>query len=506
MSQRPVGEPSVLDVRLVPAAVTSWAVTALGIVWSLGPALTVLFGLAALAVPLAHRGLDRWGVASGLLGVCVVGIGFSIAITVRSNGIGSHPIVTQFGSSVEVTVTPSESPRVVAGGRLLFRANLDRLGVTETGGRVVVFASGPGFGAVAAGTPMRFRAGISRPRRHDLTVATLTATGDPVLGTPSLLQRGAAMVRARFAAVAREALPADAAAMLPALVLGDTAAVPATTAQQFRTAGLTHLTAVSGANVTIVCGTVLFAARLVGPRVAVFAAALALAAFVVVVQPGASVLRAALMGVIALLGVLTARRRQAIPALAAAVLVLMIAAPQLAVDAGFALSVAATAGLVLLAPDWSRRLVTRGWPKPLADAVCVAITAQLVTAPLIAGLSGSFSLVSVGANLAVAPIVAPITVLGTLAALLAGCWAGAAQLLIRFTGPELWWLLGVAQWAAGVPGATVPVPPGTPGVLLVGGAAMLGGWLWRGRWRRPGLAAAAVCVVAWMISATIGGR
>ena len=125
----------------------------------------------------------------------------------------------------------------------------------------------------------------------------------------------------------------------------------------------------SGANVTIVCGAVLLAARLIGPRAAVVLAALTLAGFVVVVQPSASVLRAAVMGAVALLAILASRGRQAIPALAGSVLVLLTVAPQLAVDVGFALSVSATAGLVLIAPAWSRRLVARGWPKPVADAV-----------------------------------------------------------------------------------------------------------------------------------------
>ena len=68
---------------------------------------------------------------------------------------------------------------------------------------------------------------------------------------------------------------------------------------------LTHLTAVSGANVTIVCGAVLFSSRLIGPRAAVGLAGAALVVFVIVVQPTASVLRAAVMGAIALLGVLS---------------------------------------------------------------------------------------------------------------------------------------------------------------------------------------------------------
>ena len=131
----------------------------------------------------------------------------------------------------------------------------------------------------------------------------------------------------------------------------------------------------------------------------------------------------------------------------------MVADPQLAVDIGFALSASATAALVLIAPAWSRRLADRGWPRPLADAVSVAVAAQLVTAPLVAGISGSVSLVAVVANLVVAPMIPPITVIGTAAAALCVLWPAGAELLIRFTGPEVWWLLTVAGRAADVPAA-----------------------------------------------------
>jgi len=294
--------------------------------------------------------------------------------------------------------------------------------------------------------------------------------------------------------------------MLPALVLGDTSTVAAQTTADFRASGLTHLTAVSGANVTIVCGAVLLSAVLVGPRVAVTLAGFALLAFVVVVQPSASVLRAAAMGAITLLAVVSHRRRQAIPALSASVIVLLIASPELAVDVGFALSVSATAALVVIAPLWSRRLVARGWPKPVADAVGVAVAAQLVTAPLVAGISGTFSVVSVVANLAVAPVVPPITVIGTAAAALCPLWPSGGQLLIRFTGPELWWLLRVARWGAQVPGATVPVPSGLAGVVCVAAVGVAAVVSWRWRWVRAGTAAAAVCLLAWTLSGLSGAH
>lgn len=500
------------DVRLVPAAVTSWTVTAAGILWSPSAALwTVLAAVLVTAV----AGWRLQGSAAGhrhgsaqipaalwpsVAAVATVGFAFAFAVGLRVQDVRHHPIVSQYGTTAAVVVTPSESPRVLGATRMMFRGALRELDGEPVSGRVLVFSSALDFAELTAGRPVAFRARVSQPIRRDLSVAVLAATGEPRLGTSSAVQRAAANVRAQFSEAARAVLPADQAAMLPALVLGETAAVSPDTVNEFRAAGLTHLTAVSGANVTIVCGAVLLVAGLVGPRIAVGLAAVALLAFVVVVQPSASVLRAAVMGAIALFAVVSRRRRQAIPALSACVLVLMVAAPELAVDVGFALSVSATAALVVIAPVWSRRLVDRGWPTWLAAAVSVAAAAQLVTAPLVAGMSGTVSLVAVVANLLAAAAIAPITVIGTAAAAVTAVWPAAGQFAIRFTGPELWWLLHVAHWTSALPGAVVPVPPGLPGVLSVAACAIATVLLWRFRWGRLILAAVAVCLVAWSLS------
>jgi competence protein ComEC len=496
------------DLRLVPAALTGWGVMAAGIVW--GGAASLWATTAAVVVTYL---VTRWwrgrqpdaAVWPGVLAVTVVGVAFSIAVTLRVHDVAHHPVSGRVGATVSVVVVAAESPRVVGGGRLMFRGDLRAVDERRLTGRVVVFASGLGYGELTAGRPVAFRARIGAPTRRDLTVAVLTAAGEPTLGRASLVQRIAARVRTAFADAARSALPADQAAMLPALVLGDTSTLTGPTVDEFRTAGLTHLTAVSVANVTIVCGAVLLAAAVVGPRVAVAMAALALTAFVVVVQPSASVLRAAVMGAITLLAIVAHRRRQAIPALSATVLILMIGVPELAVDIGFALSASATAALVVIAPIWSRRLVDRGWPKPLADAASVAVAAQLVTAPLVAGMSGTVSLVSVAANLAVVVVIAPITVIGTGAAALSAFWPAAAQFLVRFTGPELWWLLRVARWASAVPGAVVPVPSGPAGVFCVAAAGIGSVVLWRWRWGRIGVASAALCLFAWAVAGAGAG-
>lgn len=498
--------------RLVPAALTAWLVTAAGIVWPVGGIAAVLCALlgATASVLWWQAGRLRrpgWRLAGGTLAAtAVVGVGFGCAVALRTDAVARHPITAAFGTVAPVTVTPSESALTAGARRLMFRATLQRLDDGDASGRVVVFASGGDFGEVVVGEPVRFRARITRPARRDLTVAVLTAAGQPTRGRAGPLQRAAHLIRTRFAAAAGRVLPGEQARMLPALVLGDTSAVTAATGREFRAAGLTHLMAVSGANVTIVCGAVLFSARLVGPRAAAVLAGIALVAFVIVVQPTASVLRAAVMGAIALLGVLSARRRQAIPSLSGSVLVLLAIAPHLAVDVGFALSVVATAALVVVAPVWSARLVSRGWPKPLADAVCVAWAAHLVTAPLIAGISGQLSLVSAAANLAVAVLIAPITVLGSAAAVLCGWWPAGAQLPIRFTGPELWWVCRIAHWAGTVPGATVEVPAGAVGAVGVGAAAVLAVVWWRWRWWRLAVAAMLLCLFAWSLAGVLTGQ
>jgi competence protein ComEC len=134
---------------------------------------------------------------------------------------------------------------------------------------------------------------------------------------------------------------------------------------------MTHLNAVSGSNVAIVVGAVLLLARWsrAGPWLAAGLCGLALVGFVILVRPSPSVVRAATMGAIGLAALATGRPRAALPALAAAVTVLVLVDPELAGDAGFALSVLATGALLLLAPRWRDGCATgvpTGWAEALA--------------------------------------------------------------------------------------------------------------------------------------------
>ncbi len=196
-----------------------------------------------------------------------------------------------------------------------------------------------------------------------------------------------------------------------------------------RDTGLTHLTAVSGSNITIVCGAGLLVAAWCGlrRRSRVVAAAAVLVAFVVVAGPEPSVLRAGVMGAVGLLGLVGSRRGTGMPALCLAVVVLAVVDPWLARAFGFALSVLATSGLLLLARPLAQAM-SRAVPTWLALAVAVPLAAQTVCGPVTILLSPQVPLTAVPANLLVAPAVAPATVLGVVATVLAPVWpSGAAS-------------------------------------------------------------------------------
>jgi competence protein ComEC len=226
----------------------------------------------------------------------------------------------------------------------------------------------------------------------------------------------------------------------------------------------------SGANVAIVLGAALAIARRMraGLRMQALVGVLTIVGFVIVARPQASVLRAAAMGLVAVLALATGRRRRALPALCAAVLCLIYIDPTLARSVGFALSVVATGALLLIAPPlrtWMSRRVP-GW---LADALAVPTAATLACAPLIASISGQISLASIPANLLAEPAVAPATILGVATAGLAQVSMGVAQAVARVAGIPCAWLVLVARTFARLPGAAIPWPSGTRGSLTLVG-------------------------------------
>ncbi|AXK33698.1 MBL fold metallo-hydrolase [Streptomyces armeniacus] len=323
--------------------------------------------------------------------------------------------------------------------------------------------------------------GAGRGGRDIAAVLRAQGTRPPeVIGRPSALQRTAGDLRAGLRE-ASDGLAPDPRALLPGLVVGDTARIPHDLDQAFRTTDMLHLLAVSGGNLTVLLvlligppGTASRAERRgLAPRLgiplrttAVLGALLTLA-FVVVSRPDPSVLRAATCGLITILAIGTGRRRSLLPALAAAVLVLVLWDPWLARDFGFLLSVLATGSLLTVAPRWGAALRRRGVPGRLAEALAAAAAAQAACAPVVAVLSAHVSLVAVPCNLLAEFAVAPATVLGFAALAAAPFGLPVAKALAWLAGWPAGAIALTARTGALLPGAVVDWPGSWTGAALL---------------------------------------
>ncbi|MDQ1730391.1 MAG: competence protein ComEC [Pseudonocardiales bacterium] len=488
--------PDELDVRLALGALAGWAAAWWGLGHSARAGALAVAGLlaAVLATLLLLRYVDRLRLPHrpvaalrclALLGCCAAAVLAPLSARVHQSAnsalahlAGARPEVTAL-----VVVTSDPRPLAAHGAAGSPRAAVDarvievRVGslTSRVDGSVLILAPADTWSRVLPGQRVRLDARLAPALPGNLLTATLSARTEPELvGAPPWWQRGAAAVRARLQR-ACASLPSQEAGLLPGLVDGDTSRLDPVLAERFRVAGLTHLVAVSGTNCSIVIGAVaLVLGRFrASPRMIALIGGLVLVGFVVFARPSPSVLRAAVMAGIGLLALAFGRQRSAIPVLAAATLALLSWQPTLAMDYGFLLSVSATASLLLIAPGWAVALRRRRVPPVLAEALAVAAAAHLVTAPVIAAISGQFSLVAIPANMLAEPVVALTTILGVLAALLSVGCPPLAAVCAQLAGWPCRWLVWVAERFGAIAGATIGWPSGVLGALSMAGLGVV---------------------------------
>ncbi len=194
-------------------------------------------------------------------------------------------------------------------------------------------------------------------------------------------------------------------------------------------------------------------------RVMVLCGVAAVLAYAMLLDSEGSVIRSLAMGLLGAYAMLRGSGRQSLAALQTTVLMCLLAAPHLAVDMGFALSVTATSALILLGPPLIR-LLMRVMPVFFAEMLAAPIVASLWCTPLILAMSGQVPLYSVPANLVAAPL-APLSMLAGLAALgfmLLGL-PTAADLCLRAGGLAAQGIEWAAHTAAHAPGN--PWEPGS---------------------------------------------
>lgn len=465
------------DLRLVPAAMAAWIgmwiATAADVGWlSLG--LATAAGLGAVA----------WRRRSWALGaVALILLGCMLTGWARWWWRDHDPLTRlaqeQAVGAAELTVlgTPRAGERQgvrpawwISSARLEL---LDARGARLQSAAVVrVSASGETMAAWAALTPgTRVRATVRlSPAEPGESVAVLVRAREPplVVAAPSGFDAAIERVRAGLRASAAHLDP-EPRALVPALVVGDTVGMPTDLTDRFKVTGLTHLTAVSGANLTLLLAFLGTVARWCGVRGWWMRALLVVGVvgFVLLCHAEPSVVRAAGMGLVGLAALgAGGRGGQAVRALCVAVVVIVFVEPVMARSAGFALSVLASGGIVAWSRPWTDVLAQR-MPRALAEGLATPLAAQLATQPLVTLLSGQVSLVGLAANLVAGPLVGPATVLGFLAAAVAVPLLPLASVFATGAGWCAQGLCWIARLGELFPAAAVAWPATPIGVGLV---------------------------------------
>ena len=249
------------------------------------------------------------------------------------------------------------------------------------------------------------------------------------------------------------------------MLLGERAAPDAATREALNATGTTHLIVVSGSNIALVAGLFAAAGRGIGGRRQRLWAVLSLAgiaAYTFAVGADAPVVRAAIMGGAGLVAPLVGRRADALASLALAAAIMALLHPPVVASLSFLLSLAATFGVLIVAP-WLRRQMERvavlhavPW---LTAPLSVTLAAQLLTEPLAWHVFGRVSLVAPLVNVAVEPLVPLIMATGAAAAVSGGVpvlFVG--EVVGAVASLPAWLFVRIIRFGAAVPFASVLLP------------------------------------------------
>lgn len=489
MSPRP------LDLRLLPAAAGTWAAAAAAVhldaAGALGLGLVLLGGAVLLGVLLAavlrllsdggqSRRLRQAAVhlvlACSLAGAAALTAGLELSGHQES---GWDRVVEERAPQ-QLTLRATSDPRRIAEAGLdgtpraivevevLTRREAEQ--PREVEASAVLLLEVEAAGTIRHGERLRGLLQSTPTEPGDRATALLTPFGEPLDQLPpddwTRLWRVVESMRTATAEAA-ESAPGEAPQLLPGMVLGDRSQQSEELTTAMQQAGLSHLTAVSGANCALVLGAVLAGLRLLRlPRwCSPPAAVVTLVAFVLLVHPEPSVIRAAVMGGIGALALFAGRGRAAFPLLCVCVITLLVVDPWFAMEPAFALSAAATAGIVLIGTPLQRLLETV-MPRWAASVLALACAAQLFVTPLLVPLAEGMSLYAIPANVLAAPLVPLVTVPGTAAAVLAAWLPGLAEAMLWCCGIPAALIAAVGRETADLPQAMVDWPDGGAGAVL----------------------------------------
>ncbi len=409
----------------------------------------VLSATQDLAIPIALVGLAVCFIFSRQRGVAVLVVAFTLGCW---RGQPMAPgLSLQLIGHPPCTYEATVSERIGAMGVLL------RVGGVACGGRSMTVDETVIVDEIDAdaGTRLRIRAD-ALPLGADDFGAARARTGaqveirpveTSVLEPPGPIMSTAAAFRDAMRN-ATSGVATDSAALLKGLAIGDTEGISPTDEESFRSSGLSHLVAVSGSNVAMVVSAAVLLARALGRIGRYVFAGLVLVMYVLVVGPEPSVLRAAIMGGLAIGAILSGRRTESLSALAWAVIGVVAMKPHLLASVGLHLSAAATAGIILWSEPLARFIPGPRW---VALPIGVTLAAQIAVAPILAFTFAEVPLIAPVSNALAGPAVAPATVLALGAGVISlfSGWLGV--IAMSLASPFATWILWVARWFGRAP-------------------------------------------------------
>ncbi|MHA7156093.1 ComEC/Rec2 family competence protein [Arthrobacter sp. TMN-50] len=484
----PGTEPGNRDLRLLPATAAAW-VTAAGVTRL--DAATALLCAGVLAVLATCAGIGCF-LPDGLRPIrrlvlpCVVPLAVAAMVAVPAAAAiearTAGPVLSAVQDRASITAVLKatsdavliSADRFKGADRFLVEAVLTAGTVNGTrfAAHTPVVVIGPAsWRQVASSDSIRAAGRLLPTEPGDRAGALLMAETGPLVSRSADWTTYPAQVRKDFVELTSRV--AGEGSLLPGMVIGDRSTLDESVEQNMQTTGMTHLTAVSGANCTYMLAFVFLGARALRlPRLlAAVLGILALIGFVILVQPEPSVLRAAVMGGLGVAAVLTGRGRVPLALLLLTVVVLLVADPWLTASYAFMLSVAAASGLMLFGPILATRLC-RFMPAPAAQLLAVPIAAQLFCTPILILLQPALPLYSVPANLVATPVVPMVTIVGMAAVALLVIAEPLAMPLVLVAGWGADWVEVVAEFFGSAPGAALPWMGGPLGAAVTGALSL----------------------------------
>jgi competence protein ComEC len=441
-------------------------------------ALVIVGALAALVLATRRAGLRR---VAALLALGVLGLAL---VQRAANGLVDSPLASLIRARADVAVRGSlvDDPD---GSRFSTRvlARLDEVRELDgrwhdAGGRTVLVVAdsdaAPRLALLDAGDEVTLRGWLRPLEPYDESlrwrhaVGRLDARDLTGFGPPQSLHMKVANTLRAVVLHGTALLPATERGLVSGFLLGDTRALPGDVLEEFRAAGLSHLLAVSGANVAFALALVSPGLRRMPRTSRLLAILTTLAVFGAMTRWEPSVLRATAMAACSVLAVHSGRPARTTRVLAVAVVVLLVVDPFLLHSVGFQLSCGASLGIALLTERFTRWM--RG-PQWLRQSLGATAAAQVGVAPVLLPVFGTMPLVALPANLLTVPVAGPLTTYGLGAGAAAGVLDGVApavgrvvQLPTRVMADAM---LGIADAAS-----RVPLAVDLTGAFVLGGVVL----------------------------------